>query len=319
MPNKAIFLDRDNTLIKDPGYINSSDQVKLLEGVADALSELKGMGYKLIVVSNQSAVARGIVTEKVLGKIHKRLEQLLIKSGASLDRIYYCPCHPDGVIAKYRKESYQRKPKPGMLLVAAEDMDIDLNCSWMIGNSSCDVEAGANAGCKTILIDSCSHDKQSVYDGINPDYKAVNIKEAVNIIKKHNRTFAKTTAQTQSDPPPQRQSNLRPHGESYQPKPRETQKLQPEQDMSPQRTEQLLSDILEQLKRAQRADMFGEFSIMRLLAGVLQAIVAFCLLISVWFLTSPPPRQVNSIFISLGFAVVFQIMALTFYVMQGRK
>jgi len=151
MSNKAVFLDRDNTLIEDPGYINHPDQVKLLEGVAEALIELKAMGYKLIVVSNQSAVARGIVTEKVLAQIHDRLKQLLAERGAYLDRIYYCPYHPDGVVPKYRKESDWRKPNPGMLLTAADQMDIDLNQSWMIGNSSRDIEAGLRAGCKTIL------------------------------------------------------------------------------------------------------------------------------------------------------------------------
>ncbi len=80
MPNKAIFLDRDDTLIEDPGYINHPDQVKLLDGIAEALIELKRLGYKLIVVSNQSAVAHGIVTEKVLGEIHNRLKQLLAES-----------------------------------------------------------------------------------------------------------------------------------------------------------------------------------------------------------------------------------------------
>lgn len=114
MPNKAIFLDRDDTLIEDPGYINQPDQVKLLDGVAEALVELKAMGYELIIVSNQSAIARGIITEKALAEIHKRLKQRLAEKGAYLDGIYYCPYHPDGVIPKYRKESDQRKPNPGM-------------------------------------------------------------------------------------------------------------------------------------------------------------------------------------------------------------
>ncbi|MHC4594485.1 MAG: HAD-IIIA family hydrolase, partial [Planctomycetota bacterium] len=86
MSDKAIFLDRDDTLIEDPGYINHPDQVKLLDGVAEALIELKALEYKLIIVTNQSAVARGIVTEKVLGEIHNRLKQLLTEKGVFLDR-----------------------------------------------------------------------------------------------------------------------------------------------------------------------------------------------------------------------------------------
>ncbi len=152
MFNKAILFDRDDTLIADPGYINHPDQVTLLDGVAKALIDLKSLRYKLVIVSNQSAVARGIVTEKVLDEIHDRLKQLLAEKGAYIDQIYYCPYHPDGVIAKYRKESELRKPNPGMLLTAAKEMNIDLSQSWMIGDSSRDVEAGLSAGCKTILI-----------------------------------------------------------------------------------------------------------------------------------------------------------------------
>ena len=112
MSDKTIFLDRDSTLIEDHGYINHPDQVKLVDGAAKALGEFAAMGYKLIVVSNQSAVARGIVSEEVLEQIHNRLKQLLAKNGAYLDRIYYCPYHPDAIIPKYRKESNSRKPNP---------------------------------------------------------------------------------------------------------------------------------------------------------------------------------------------------------------
>ena len=110
MPAKAIFLNCNGTLTADGGYINYPDQVKLLDGVGPALSQLRACDYKLVVVSNQSAVARGIVNEKTLGEIHDRLRQLLVGSGAFLDNIYYCPYHPDGVIAKYRKQSDCRKP-----------------------------------------------------------------------------------------------------------------------------------------------------------------------------------------------------------------
>ncbi|MHC4463113.1 MAG: D-glycero-alpha-D-manno-heptose-1,7-bisphosphate 7-phosphatase [Planctomycetota bacterium] len=322
MSNKAIFLDRDDTLIEDPGYINHPDQVKLLDDVAEALIELKRMGYKLIVVSNQSAVAHGIVTEKVLGEIHNRLKELLAEKGAYLDKIYYCPYHPDGAIPKYRKESDWRKPNPGMLLAAADKMGVDLSQSWSIGDSARDVEAGLQAGCKTILINRSSHYKQSepslLLAGINPDYKSVNIKEAVNIIKKYHRSSGKPADQTSSAPTGQIQPLLQaveqPHSsESTEPAP-----APPEQDAAGKRTEQLLSGILEQLKSMQRANMFGEFSIMRLMAGIMQIIVLFCLLITIWFLMSPN-RQDNLVLFALGFAMLFQLMSLTFYIMQGRR
>ncbi len=313
MSNKAIFLDRDNTLIEDPGYISNPDQVKLLDGVAEALIEFGAMGYKLIVVSNQSGVARGIVTEKVLGEIHNRLKQLLAEKGVYLDRIYYCPYHPDGVIPKYRKESDWRKPNPGMLLAAAEELDINLGQSWVIGNSSRDIEAGLRAGCKTILINHSSHYKQPRPGEPKPDYKSVNMKETVNIIKKHHRSSHEVSGHAQPVPIPQTEPALK---NTEQPAQQQTAPAQ--QDTAGEGTEQLLSAILAQLRSMQRADMFGEFSIMRLMAGVIQVIALFCLLISIWFLMGPA-RQDNSVLIALGFAMVFQLMSLTFYIMQRRK
>ena len=359
MSEKAIFLDRDDTLIEDPGYINDPEQVKLLDGVPDALIQFKALGYKLIVVTNQSAVAHGIVTEKVLGEIHERLKQLLADKNAFLDRIYYCPYHPEGVVPKYCKESNSRKPSPGMLLKAADEMDIDLGQSWCVGNSSRDVEAGLRAGCKTILIDTPpSHQKQPASSmslaGVNPDYKAVNIKEAVNIVKKYLRSSAEEQKQaqpiptSQTEPAPQAAEQVSEVVESHerieaqQPVPElqepEIQHTEPPkqpaeppiQTLEPQtqppaepkipadKTEELLSSILGQLKSMQRAEMFGEFSIMRLMAGIVQIVVLFCLLVTVWFLMSPE-RQDNSVFIALGFAIVFQLMTLTFYTMQGKK
>ena len=359
MSEKAIFLDRDDTLIEDPGYINDPEQVKLLDGVPEALIQLKALGYKLIVVTNQSAVAHGIVTEKVLGEIHERLKQSLADKNAFLDRIYYCPYHPEGVVPKYCKESNSRKPNPGMLLKAADEMDIDLGQSWCVGNSSRDVEAGLRAGCKTILIDMPpAHQKQPASSmslaGVNPDYKAVNIKEAVNIVKKYLRSSAEKQNEAlpistnQNEPAPQAAEDVSEVAES--PEHIEAQQTDPElqepeiqhteppkqpaeppmQTLEPQiqppaepqipadKTEELLSSILGQFKSMNRAQMFGEFSIMRLLAGIIQIVVLFCLLVTVWFLMSPD-RQDSLVFITLGFAIVFQLMTLTFYIMQGRK
>jgi len=339
MSNKAIFLDRDGTLIEDPGYLNHPDQVKLLEGVAEALIELRAMGYMLIVVSNQSAVARGVVSEKDLGEIHNRLRQLLTERGAYLDQIYYCPYHPDGVIPKYRKESDWRKPNPGMLLAAADEMDIDLSQSWSIGDSSRDVEAGLRAGCKTILITRLSAYKTNFGGPTEPkpNYKGVNMKEAVNIIKKYHRSSNEVKVRTQPAPEPEQQPApkrkhkpvpKRKHRPAPEPEPQpasqtteqpnQQQASQAEQDAPPEGTEQMLNNILGQLKGMQRANMFGEFSIMRLIAGVVQIIVLFCLLITIWLLMRPD-RQDNSVLITLGFAMVLQMMSLTFYIMQGRK
>jgi D-glycero-D-manno-heptose 1,7-bisphosphate phosphatase len=328
MPDKAIFLDRDDTLIEDLGYISNPDQVKLLPGVPEALIELRAMGYKLVVASNQSAVARGIVTEKVLGQIHDRLNHLLTEKHAYLDRIYYCPFHPEGVVVKYRKENNDRKPNPGMLLTAAKEMDLDLTQSWAIGNSSRDIEAGHRAGCKTILIHRISLYKQPDLIKPKPDYRAVNIKEAVNIIKKHLRSPAKApSAQKPQSNSASQTSEATPQTlfiESEQAEqPNQTQSAQTEtspseQNISSNTTEHLLNNILRQLRSMRRDDMFAEFSAIRLIAGGIQVIVLFCLLISIWFLINPTAKD-NSVLIPLGFAILLQLMSLTFYTMQRRK
>jgi len=316
MANKAVLLDRDDTLIEDPGYINHPSQVRLLDGVAESLVELHAMGYKLVVVSNQSGVARGIVTEQVLGEIHDRLKALLTEKGAYLDAIYYCPYHPEGIIPKYRRESDLRKPNPGMILQAAGEMNLDLSQSWAIGNSDRDIEAGRRAGCKTIMLESIGRDKNLVPSLAKPDYRAVNLKEAVNIIKKYHRTI-ETPLQPQ--PPVPTITEPQPPEE---PKQAELSTTPPvatieQEPTAGSRTEQLLEAILDQLKRKHREEMFGEFSWLRFLAGVLQGIVPFCLLASIWLFMNPAKQ--NSALVALGFAMVFQLMALTFYIMQGRK
>ena len=316
MASKAIFLDCDGTLIEDPGYINHPDQVKLLPGVTDALVELMAMGYKLVVVSNQSGVARGLVTEKVLARIHNRLKKLLTEKNASLDRIYYCPYHPDGVVEKYRQKSDDRKPAPGMLLTAADEMNIDLNQSWMIGDGDRDIEAGLRAGCKTILINYSTH-RQLEPPASSPDYRAVNMKEAVNIIKQRHRGTAKAAAQPQTPKETNSQPNLQ-GSQQYNDTEPQQPKAKPDEQNPTSRSEQVLVSILDQLKSMRRAESFDEFSLTKLIAGVLQVIVLFCILITVWFLMGPASRS-NSVMIALGFAVLLQLMALTFYIMQGRK
>jgi D-glycero-D-manno-heptose 1,7-bisphosphate phosphatase len=326
MENKAIFFDRDDTLIEDPGYINNPDQVSLLENVPEILNSLRGMDYKLVVVSNQSGVARGIVTEEVLGKIHKRLEQLLNEKGVLLDRIYYCPYHPEGVIPKYRRESEMRKPNPGMLLAASKDLDIDLKESWMVGNSPRDVEAGARAGCKTILLDSRGHEQKIAPGQRTPDFRAVNLKEVVNIIKMHIRSSHKAPAMpaaaVEPAPPIPKQAEPQQHAVIedkpsviQEPVAKPPEGAKPDEETS---TQQLLVEIRDLMKSMRRTGMFGEFSISRFFAGVVQGLVVLCLLVCIYFLTSPS-EKINGILISLGFGILLQLIALTLYTMQGPR
>jgi D-glycero-D-manno-heptose 1,7-bisphosphate phosphatase len=324
MASAAVFFDRDGTLIEDPGYLNHPDQVKLLDGTAEALKELKLLGYKTVVVSNQSAVARGIVSEEMLQRIHERLKEVLAQKGASLDGIYYCPYYPEGVIPQYCKDSDWRKPKPGMLLAAAEDMDIDLTASWMVGDQPSDVGAGRNAGCRTILIRSepASYEPEAP----RPDYVAVNLREAVNMIKEFHRSAPEepVAADPEIEPDAGEEENeytvtqLEAEELAAEPFASETAAPADEHEVSHGEVTPLLVDILEQLKRMHKSEMYGEFSIMRLLAGIVQVFVPFCLLLALWLFMSPN-RDYNSIFVALGFGVVLQTMALTFYIMQGRR
>ncbi len=155
---KAIFLDRDGTINRYVGLLRGIDELELLAGAAEAVRRINQSGYLAILVTNQPVIARGEVTVEQLREIHNKLETLLGREGAYLDAIYYCPHHPD---KGYEGESPElkivcdcRKPKPGMLLRAAEDYNIDLAASWMVGDSERDIRAGIAAGCRTALVEN---------------------------------------------------------------------------------------------------------------------------------------------------------------------
>jgi D-glycero-D-manno-heptose 1,7-bisphosphate phosphatase len=181
LSHKAIFLDRDKTLIEDPGYISTPDAVRLLPGIAPPLVRLSNAGYKLILVTNQSAIARGKVTESGLEKIHAELQRQLQQQGVLLDAIYYCPYHPEGTIPPFNRESDERKPSPGMLLRAAREMNLNLRESWMIGDRLRDVEAGQRAGCRTILV-SYDEDPEQASMTVQPDHVAASLEAAAAIV-----------------------------------------------------------------------------------------------------------------------------------------
>lgn len=174
---KAIFLDRDGTINKYVGFLRNIDEFELLSGVAEAIRQINNSGYICIVVTNQPVIARGEVTEQDLNQIHNKMETELGEKGAYLDAIYYCPHHPHkgytGEIPELKIECECRKPKPGMLLNAAKDYNIDLCESWMIGDGENDILAGKAAGCKTVLIGESNYTQ---------DYTAVSLLHAVEMI-----------------------------------------------------------------------------------------------------------------------------------------
>jgi D-glycero-D-manno-heptose 1,7-bisphosphate phosphatase len=182
--NKAVFLDRDGTLIQDRGYICDFSQVGFFPFAVDALRTMNRAGYLVIVASNQSAVARGICSEQQIIELHRQLQSHFKDRGAEIAAFYYCPFLADGKVARYRLESPWRKPAPGMLLQAAIDFDLDLACSVMIGDKADDIEAGIRAGCLTMLVGSGQgrFNEATAKTGPVPDHTVDNLLDAARII-----------------------------------------------------------------------------------------------------------------------------------------
>lgn len=180
---KAVFLDRDGTLNEDPGYLGNPDKVVLLPGVIEALSELKNRNnYLLIVISNQSGIARGLITESQVNSVNKKISELLSAHNIFIDAFYFCPAHPDFSTSD---ESECRKPSPLMITQAAEKFNIDLSKSYMIGDSYTDIEAGMNAGVRTILVKTgLGAESISILQNQNkfPSFVASNLIDASNFI-----------------------------------------------------------------------------------------------------------------------------------------
>ena len=188
MAQTGIFLDRDGTINYEIEYLRSPRQLRLIPRTADAIHELNQLGLKVFILTNQSGIARGIFTEDDLNAIHTRLAEMLGKFNARVDRIYYCPHHPEGKIERYRKECECRKPKIGMFTKAAEEYDINFSNSYVIGDKKIDMEAGNNCGALTILVltgygktelENCRASNTKI------DYVAEDLPAAVQFIKQN--------------------------------------------------------------------------------------------------------------------------------------
>jgi D-glycero-D-manno-heptose 1,7-bisphosphate phosphatase len=184
---KAVFLDRDGTLIQDKDYLKDPDQVVLEPGAAEAVAGLNRSGFAVVLVTNQSGVARGYYTEEDVAAVHRRLESLLETEGARLDGVYYCPHYPEGAVEEYRQSCSCRKPASGMLLRAAEDLGIRLEGSYMIGDKLTDTEAARREGLTGILVrtgygesewKACLREPEPE----SPDRVVLDLKEAVDFV-----------------------------------------------------------------------------------------------------------------------------------------
>ena len=180
---RALFLDRDGVVVRESEALGPRD-LELLPGVAAAIAAARGAGYKVVVVTNQPVVARGLMSEDDVRAAHARLGESLAREGGVVDAFYFCPHHPSATLAAYRVACECRKPRPGMLLAAARDLAIDLAASVMVGDRASDVAAGKRAGCRAVLVHSGAHDAAPIaspdrFDDVRPDATYADLAAAV--------------------------------------------------------------------------------------------------------------------------------------------
>ena len=177
---QACFFDRDGVIIEEADYISDPALVRLCPFAADAIRAMHDAGRLVIVVSNQSGIARGYFTEADLRAVEARMNELLAEAGVKIDAAYYCFHHKKGIVPEYAIDCDCRKPKPGMLLRAAKDLDIDLAASFMIGDKESDLEAGLNAGCRGVALVRTGH---GVHQNIEKIPQAVDVGDVLTAAK----------------------------------------------------------------------------------------------------------------------------------------
>ena len=188
MNNKTIFFDRDGILIKDVHLLTKCEQVQIYPETFKVFKLLKTLNVKSIIITNQTVVARGMISVKEVEMINNFIcNKIFLKTGYKIGKFYYCPHHPNANIEKYRVNCECRKPKSSMLIQAAKDFNIELSNSWMIGDRISDIIAGYNVGCKTILVETGKHLEEPIQSdsmdlSIKPDFICENILKAVELI-----------------------------------------------------------------------------------------------------------------------------------------
>jgi histidinol-phosphate phosphatase family protein len=201
MNRRAVFLDKDGTLIDDVPFNVDPARIRLAAGAVEALPRLHAAGYRLFVISNQSGVARGLFDEDALEAVGDRLRGLLAGLGVPLGGFYYCPHHPDGVVPEYALQCGCRKPAPGLIVAAARDHGVATEESWFIGDILDDVEAGRRAGCRTALIDNGNETEWKRSPLRTPDLIAPDLAAAARLIAPDARSISSfDTQQTGGNP-----------------------------------------------------------------------------------------------------------------------
>lgn len=183
MAHRAVFLDRDGTINEEVGYVNHIERFNLLPRAGQAIRLLNQQGWKVVVITNQSGVARGYFPESLIHQVHQKMRELLKKDGAHLDGIYYCPHHPEIGIPPYRQKCRCRKPATGLIEAAVKELDLDTSGSYMVGDRRADIEFARHVGAKSILVLTGYGRGEWEYSGEQwqgkPDYVAEDLFEAV--------------------------------------------------------------------------------------------------------------------------------------------
>jgi D,D-heptose 1,7-bisphosphate phosphatase len=179
---RAVFIDKDGTLVVDVPYNVDPGRIRLAPRAAEALGLLAEAGFGLYLVSNQSGVARGYFTEDDLRPVEEHIRFLLATQGLALDGVYWCPHHPEGVVPPYAVSCTCRKPEPGMLVRAAAEHDLDLGASWVLGDILDDVAAAHRAGCRGVMVDVGNETEWVSGPGRTPDYLAKDLADAARFI-----------------------------------------------------------------------------------------------------------------------------------------
>ncbi len=186
IPNKAVFLDRDGTLIRHVDLMRRIADLKFFPSTAKVVQGLNQLGFLVVIITNQPVVARGLATPEEIDQIHAVLVDRLKKKNAKIDAVYFCPHHPNADIKKYRLKCRCRKPEPGLILKGLKKYKIDPKQSFMVGDAMIDVVSGKRAGLKTILVKTGpGHTRDAEFASIKPDFTARNLSQAYKIIKTH--------------------------------------------------------------------------------------------------------------------------------------
>jgi histidinol-phosphate phosphatase family protein len=314
MKRPAVFFDRDNTLIVGNEYLGDPEQVMLMEGAADAVSRARALGYATVIFSNQSGVARGMFDEAAVRAVNWRVEEYLrdANPNAIIDRQEYCPFHPEGTVDKYCQESDLRKPRPGMILRAAERLALDLSRSWVIGDAPRDIEAGHAAGCRTILFQAPDVDASPAAMErcvVEPDYTCDTLAAAMDYVAEHGMDetlpdppttlgTAATSAAPRAMPPLPGEESHKTAGNQLD-------------SISVHRLERLCEQIIEELKRSH--DQPADFSISKLFAGITQILAVSILFVSYL-------NRNNDSFYGLLFCAQFiQLMTIALLIMGKQR